>query len=86
MLAQMLSPACRVTAALAKPDCSRGDISCCAQLLYDRGVRFGLDSGRIESVMVSAPPLVAWNYNVQPKEGSREHQLLQVLQSPRDWA
>ena len=27
-------------------------------LLYDRGVRFGLDTGRIESIMVSAPPLV----------------------------
>eukprot|EP00983_Pelagomonas_calceolata_P113043 1159946-Pelagomonas_calceolata.AAC.14 len=30
-------------------------------LLYDRGVRFGLDGGRMESIMVSAPPLIAWN-------------------------
>jgi hypothetical protein len=29
-------------------------------LLYDRGVKFGLDGGRIESIMVSAPPLIAW--------------------------
>jgi len=29
-------------------------------LLYDRGVRFGLDGGRMESIMVSAPPLIAW--------------------------
>jgi coproporphyrinogen III oxidase len=27
-------------------------------LVYDRGVRFGLDGGRVEAVMVSAPPLV----------------------------
>jgi coproporphyrinogen III oxidase len=29
-------------------------------LLYDRGIKFGLDGGRIESIMVSAPPLIAW--------------------------
>lgn len=29
-------------------------------LLYDRGVRFGLDGGRIEAIMVSAPPLISW--------------------------
>ena len=33
-------------------------------LLYDRGVRFGLEGGRMESIMVSAPPLVAWKYDV----------------------
>ncbi len=54
-------------------------------LLYDRGVKFGLDGGRIESIMVSAPPLIAWRYNVQPQPGSPEHQLVQVLQSPREW-
>jgi len=33
-------------------------------LLYDRGVRFGLSSGpsRIEAIMVSAPPVIRWNY------------------------
>jgi len=50
-------------------------------LLYDRGVRFGLDGGRIESIMVSAPPLVAWNYNVVPEPGSPEAQLVDVLQA-----
>ena len=57
-------------------------------LLYDRGVRFGLEGGRIESIMVSAPPQVRWQYmkSVQPSEGSPEHQMLQVLQQPRDWA
>jgi coproporphyrinogen III oxidase len=55
-------------------------------LLYDRGVRFGLDGGRVESIMVSAPPLVAWRYNVQPVPGSEEAALVEALRAPRDWA
>lgn len=54
-------------------------------LLYDRGVKFGLAGGRLESIMVSAPPLIAWRYNAQPQEGSREAQLVSVLQQPREW-
>lgn len=54
-------------------------------LLYDRGVKFGLDGGRVESIMVSAPPLIAWKYNVVPEAGSEEEKLVQVLQKPRDW-
>jgi len=54
-------------------------------LLYDRGVRFGLDGGRMESIMVSAPPLIAWKYNAIPEPGSREEQLVDVLKKPRDW-
>ena len=55
-------------------------------LLYDRGVRFGLDGGRVESIMVSAPPLIAWRYDVQPAEGSDEARLLEVLRRPAEWA
>lgn len=55
-------------------------------LLYDRGVKFGLDGGRVESIMVSAPPLIAWKYNVQPAEGSPEAELVAALQKPREWA
>jgi hypothetical protein len=55
-------------------------------LLYDRGVKFGLDGGRVESIMVSAPPLIAWRYNVQPEEGSEEARLLEALAAPREWA
>ncbi|GMH37811.1 hypothetical protein BSKO_05684 [Bryopsis sp. KO-2023] len=55
-------------------------------LLYDRGVRFGLQGGRIESIMVSAPPLVSWKYNVEPEKGSPEQELIDVLEKPRDWA
>jgi coproporphyrinogen III oxidase len=56
-------------------------------LLYDRGVRFGLDGGRIESIMVSAPPRVRWKYmaSVDPPSGSPEAEMLQVLQHPREW-
>lgn len=54
-------------------------------LLYDRGVRFGLDGGRVESIMVSAPPLIAWRYNVTPQPGSPEDELMQVLRKPREW-
>ncbi|EWM26442.1 coproporphyrinogen iii oxidase [Nannochloropsis gaditana] len=54
-------------------------------LLYDRGVKFGLAGGRFESVMVSAPPMAAWKYNHTPEEGSEEARLLAILKTPRDW-
>lgn len=34
---------------------------------------------------VSAPPLIAWKYNVVPEAGSEEDKLLQVLRTPREW-
>ena len=54
-------------------------------LLYDRGVKFGLSGGRLESIMVSAPPLIAWRYNVVPEDGSAEAKLTSVLKQPVDW-
>lgn len=55
-------------------------------LLYDRGVKFGLEGGRIESIMVSAPPLISWKYNVVPEAGSEEAELLALLtDKPRCW-
>jgi coproporphyrinogen III oxidase len=54
-------------------------------LLYDRGVKFGLDGGRVESIMVSAPPLIRWKYNVIPEPGSEEAKLVEALQNPREW-
>jgi len=54
-------------------------------LLYDRGVKFGLDGGRVESIMVSAPPLISWKYNVVPEVGSQEAETLAVLKKPREW-
>lgn len=56
-------------------------------LLYDRGVKFGLANAnaRVEGVMVSAPPVIAFEYNHQVEEGSAEAQLLEVLKEPKDW-
>ena len=56
-------------------------------LLYDRGVRFGLDGGRIESIMVSAPPRVQWQYmaSMEPGEGSPEAEMLDTLRTPQQW-
>lgn len=56
-------------------------------LLYDRGVKFGLANAnpRVEGVMVSAPPKIAFDYNHIPKEGSEEERLVKVLKDPRDW-
>jgi coproporphyrinogen III oxidase len=56
-------------------------------LIHDRGTLFGLrTSGRIESILMSLPPTVRFEYNYQPEKGSEEEKLTRVLLSPREWA
>ncbi len=56
-------------------------------LVYDRGTHFGLQSkGRTESILMSLPPLVRWDYDWHPDPGSPEAELYEVFLKPRDWA
>ncbi len=55
-------------------------------LVHDRGTLFGLKTnGRIESILMSLPPTVRFDYNFQPEINSPEYHLLQACLHPKDW-
>jgi coproporphyrinogen III oxidase len=55
-------------------------------LVWDRGTLFGLQTnGRTESILMSLPPLVRWDYNWAPEPGTAEAVLTDYYLQPRAW-
>jgi coproporphyrinogen III oxidase len=55
-------------------------------LVYDRGTKFGLETdGRIESILMSLPPLASWEYDFQPAAGTPEAETQALLIKGIDW-
>lgn len=55
-------------------------------LVHDRGTLFGLHTnGRTESILMSLPPTVRFDYNHTPAKGTEEEKLMQALLNPHSW-
>ncbi len=55
-------------------------------LVWDRGTRFGLETGgRTESILMSLPPSCIWEYNREWQEGSPEYRTQKLLRKGVNW-
>lgn len=55
-------------------------------LVYDKGTKFGFEtSGRTESILMSMPPIAAWEYQYQALSGSEEEKTLNLLKKGINW-
>jgi coproporphyrinogen III oxidase len=57
-------------------------------LVWDRGTRFGIETGgRTESILGSMPPRARWEYDHHPVPGTPEAELAEMVSgAPRDWS
>ncbi len=55
-------------------------------LVHDRGTLFGLHTnGRTESILMSLPPTVRFDYDFQPEKNSEEEKIQKVFLNPKNW-
>lgn len=55
-------------------------------LVYDKGTKFGLETnGRVESILMSLPPMASWLYNFKPVAGSEEEKTMKRLRKSSDY-
>jgi len=55
-------------------------------LVYDKGTRFGLETGgRIESILMSLPAQASWEYDVIPQKNSPESLTSELLVKDVNW-
>ncbi|GAA4434306.1 oxygen-dependent coproporphyrinogen oxidase [Ravibacter arvi] len=55
-------------------------------LVWDRGTKFGLETGgRTESILMSLPPQANWAYDNRPEPGTPEAETLSLLKKGINW-